>query len=224
MRILFLALSLAMTSAIAAPPKHTPKKTPPADAAQPAQDIDVDAMARAKDANATTPASDAAPADANAAAPSPEATHATDAPNTPSEPTPAAAAEPAPAAMANADAPALTRPAIDPQEQRNATGCAARATGLLDAAQKGDFAAATKDFDAKMRSALPVAKFKALWESMSQFGALQARGEAHPGKGEGYYFVMTPLIFEKTTLVAQIPCGSDGLIAGFNVKPLSQVQ
>lgn len=227
-RALACVLLLAAASAQAAAPAK--KKAPPE---APPQELDLDAMARAKDVDAQkTPTQDAAAdtattdaATSEAASTEPTATEATA--NTESksaEPTSA----PAPAASkpgenAAQDAVALTPP-IDAKEKRLATSCESRSTTLLDAAQKGDFAAASKDFDAKMRSALPPAKFKETWESLAQFGALQARGQAHPAKGEGYFIVMTPLIFEKATLVAQVACGSDARIAGFYVKPLSAVQ
>jgi len=195
-------LFVAFTQAQAAPPTKDNPATPP-------QDIDVDAMARAKDAGANPAATATEPA----AAPEPAADAA-----------PATAAEAAAPAKTAADAPALTPPPVDPQEKRQASGCESRSNALLDAAQKGDFATATKDFDAKMRGALSPAKFKDTWASLAQFGTLKARGQPHPGKGEGYFVVMTPLIFDKTNLVAQVACGSDGLIAGFYVKPLSAAQ
>lgn len=226
-RTLTIALLLAVPLASAAAPKS--KKTAP-----PPQEIDVDAIARAKDAPATPPADGAQPAP-EAAAAEPAAT-----------PEPAAAAEPAAAgsavdAAATTDAATAAEPSAaespaavpdeppapqsaDDEQKRIAAGCRSRATSLLDAAQKGDFAAATRDFDAQMRGALKPDKFKALWDSLGRFGALTARGESHPSRGDGYYLVMTPLIFEKETLVAQVACGNDGLIAGFHVKPLSAVQ
>lgn len=215
-RALACALLFGLASAHAAPAKKTPPAAPPP------EEIDVDAMARAKDAGAravesTEPAATDAPAaEAAAAVPPDEAA-----------PPPAAkskdTAPPAESPDKSKEALALTPP-IDPQEKRLGTACEARSTSLLDAAQKGDFAAATKDFDARMRSAMPPEKFKETWASLAQFGALQARGQAHPSKGEGYFIVMTPLIFEHTNLIAQIACGSDGRIAGFHVKPLSVLQ
>lgn len=134
------------------------------------------------------------------------------------------AASAAPAGEATADPSSLPMSPQMPDAQRPevrlAAACEARASALLDAAQKGDYAAATRDFDAKMRSALPLAKFKQAWESLAQFGALTARGQSHPGTGEGYLVVTIPLIFEKANLYAQVACGSDGRIAGFFVKPL----
>jgi len=209
-------LCLSISTAFAAAPAKKPPP-PPADPAP--QEIDVDAMARAKDVDAQAAAANAAPTE-SAAAPTADTAAAA----AQSETGAAATAPQASSADAAANAPALTPPAIDPQEKRQAGGCESRAKSLLDAAQKGDFATASRDFDAKMRGALPPDKFKEIWNSLSQFGTLQARGQSHPGKGEGYFIVMTPLIFAKATLVSQVACGSDGLIAGFNVKPLSAVK
>src|SRR5262249_21328382 len=64
---------------------------------------------------------------------------------------------------------------------------------------------------------MPPPKLKQQWDSLAQFGKLVARGQSHLGTGQGYTIVMVPLIFEKTNLVAQIACGSDGRIAGFHV-------
>lgn len=236
-RLFVCILLLGVASAQAAPAKKKPQPEAPP------QEIDVDAMARAKDASAqpTEPPPPPGQADAEHAA--------SEAASTASEPAAAAEAAAAGAAQATSaptaatdtqskpesapkegkagslpqDALALTPP-IDPQEKRIAAGCESRATRLLDAAQKGDFAAATKDFDAKMRSTLKPEKLKEMWNSLAQFGTLEARGQPHPSKGEGYYLVMTPLIFQKQTLVSQVACGSDGRVAGFYIKPLSALQ
>ena len=233
---------LACASAQAAPKKkHSPvaaKET----AAQAAthEDIDVDAMARAKDGKPTAPPPEApeasaaieptpaveatAPAEPAAATPTDAvpgdaSTKAVDAPGAPTTGTaaPAKAIDDAsmgrPSPLAPASEAANTDKSI-------AAGCESRAKGLLDAAQKGDYAGATRDFDAKMRTALPPPKFKQAWESLAQFGTLQGRGQAHPMKGEGYIAITVPLIFDKANLYAQVACGSDGRIAGFYIKPL----
>ena len=183
-------------------PATAPEQTAP-------QDIDVDALARAKDGKPTdAPATDAiatpAPADAATAAQQ--------------EAAPATAA---PASTTGGD---TSRPApLAPPSQTEkslAAGCEARATALLDAAQKGDFAAASRDFDANMRSKLKPEQFRQAWDSLAQFGALQARGQSHAAESEGYIAITVPLIFEKKNLYAQVACGSDGRIAGFYVKPL----
>lgn len=216
---------LACAAAHAAPKKkHAPA---PANAAA-AQEVDVDAMARAKDGKPTEPAEK--PADATGpastagsegmptaeAAAAPAAAAAEDVSDKASADT---AATPADAAM---ERPSPLAPPAAPTDidKSIAAGCESRATSLLDAAQKGDYAGATRDFDAKMRSALPPPKFKQAWESLAQFGALQGRGQAHPMKGDGYIAITIPLIFDKKNLYAQVACGSDGRVAGFYIKPL----
>ena len=249
-RMLALACLAGASIAVAAPPKSAPKKEP-AETAQSAESIDVDAMARAKDADAATPAAEDAPPTPAAAAPTAAPVEAPPAEPAPAEAAPAAAAPSdtapseappplapaadtavpaaaeAPAAVADTAAPAKDAPKsleappdVSPEQQKVsiAAGCAARATSMLDEAEKADFGSATRDFNATMRSQMPAAKLKQQWESLSQFGRLVARGQSHLGTGDGYTIVMIPLIFEKTNLVAQIACGTDGRIAGFHVN------
>lgn len=249
---------LACLPAHAAPKKKAAPAPAKETAAQEAtaQEIDVDAMARAKDGKPTEPlaepvaapaAKDApvaaepaatkpppAPAEAATSEAAPASNHTTTAAPaqapagsaaTTAEPaadaTPKTAAAPAAdAPMTEQPSPLAPQPAPDVIEKSIAAGCEARAAALLDAAQKADYATATRDFDAKMRSALPAPKFQQAWESLAQFGHLQARGQAHPMKGDGYIAITVPLIFDKANLYAQIACGSDGRIAGFYVKPL----
>ena len=181
------------------------------------------AQAEASAADDATPAEAASPAEAAA---EPVAADTTEPAAPPGEA--AATVEPAPdATPKTAQDAAATRPSpLAPPTPANANekslvaACEARASGLLDAAQKADYASATRDFDAKMRSALPPPKFQQAWESLLQFGQLQARGQSHPMKGDGYIAITIPLIFDKANLYAQVACGSDGRIAGFYVKPL----
>jgi hypothetical protein len=233
-RVLALALLAGVAVAEAAPPQKTPK-TDEATTQQAPEALDVDAMARAKDESAATPAaadapppseppSEAPPAATPAPEPAPsEAPPPVEAPpatETPASAAPAQAAEtpetkkPAAAAESTADSEALSL----------AASCTARATSMLDDAQKSDFGGATRDFTAKMRTDMPAPKLKQQWDSLAQFGKLVARGQAHLSSGQGYTLVMIPLIFEKTNLVAQIACGSDGRIAGFHVTAAPKPQ
>lgn len=260
MRIHGFALLLLLGSAplVAAPP----------DATTPAEEIDVDAMARAKDvkvedseaaASATADAVEAVDEVDEAASPSPPQTpgdapgavpEGATAPQDNLENDPASSQPPADEAakdeaVADDAAPASETGKTDTTEaqedaatekteapaapvasdeasaeRRRADACIARAGALLDAAQEHDYGKATRDFDAKMRSALTAAQFQQAWESLAQFGKLTARGQSHPGSHEGYVVVTIPLVFEKANLYAQVSCGSDGRIAGFYVKPL----
>ena len=251
-RVIAFALLIGASLATAAPPKSQ-KSTdaPPTDNGQSADAIDVDALARSKDVDAAAqsaageappseappsevPATDAPPAEATAkeappaqeSAPvaAPEQVPAEQSSATPEITAPDAGANPAPAA-GDAAAPTISASAAADMEALSiASSCQARATALLDEAEKGKYGEATSAFDAKMRSALPAAKFKEQWESMSQFGKMTARGQSHLGKGDGYTIVVVPLIFEKANLLAQIACGSDGRIAGFHVTPADRPQ
>jgi hypothetical protein len=225
-RPLALALLIGTTQVHAAPKKPKPAPPPAEEPATTPEAIDVDAMARAKDAAANT---DAPPASSATDAPAPttppdssESKDSTAAPaNADTTTSTNAAAKPMPG---SGGVPPMLAPVPDESERRLAAACEARATSLLDAAQKGDYAGATKDFDAKMRSAMPAPKFKLAWDSLAQFGTLTARGQSHPVKGDGYIAVTVPLLFEKANLYAQVACGSDGRIAGFYVKPLDVPQ
>ena len=241
-RMLAFALLAGFSLAHAAPPKSNAPQDP-----QAAEPIDVDALARAKDVGATPAAEDAPPAAALESTPPAAASMAAPTHAPPSvEPSSAAAPEvAAPAAADTAVNPADAAPAsVEParavsaspaaaqanagaaassdtqQKVSIAASCQARATSLLDDAEKGDFAGATRDFDAKMRTALPAPKFKDAWTQLAQFGKLNARGQSHLSSAEGYTVIMVPLIFDKANLVAQISCGTDGRIAGFYVKPI----
>lgn len=220
-RPLALALLIGVTQAHAAPKKHKRAPAPTQDTAATPDAIDVDAMARAKDAAASTDNVPAASANSGS----------TDIPATPKEePAPASAEQASvapttePAEKSTTDTAAGVPPMLAPtpgdDQRRIAAACEARATSLLDAAQKGDYAGATRDFDAKMRAGLPALKFKQAWESLAQFGALTARGQTHLATDDGYIAVTVPLLFEKANLYAQVACGSDGRVAGFYIKPL----
>jgi hypothetical protein len=246
-RLLAFALLAGACVAEAAPPKKAPTQDA-ASAQQAPESIDVDALARSKDAGGSTPTdADAPPAQTPAPAEVEPQTPPTDAPPVeappadaaPSEAPPPASVEAAPPAdagaapseaAANAEpiAPEAAVAAPNADDAKSATSekislaasCQARATSLLDSAEKADFNGASSAFDAKMRTSLPPPKFRQAWDQLSQFGKLVARGQSHLSSGDGYTLVMIPLIFEKANLVAQIACGTDGRIAGFYVKPV----
>lgn len=236
-RLLAFALLASACVAHAAPPKSKAPQQDTASAQQAPESIDVDALARSKDVDGSTPADADTPPAQNAEAPAPakavDATPPTDAPveAPPSEAPPVDApavppteappsAEPA-APEATAAAPAAAAEKEAASDRISLAGsCQARATSLLDDVEKGDYKGATSAFDAKMHTAMPPPKLKEAWDQISQFGKLVARGQSHLSSGEGYTLVMIPLIFEKANLVAQIACGTDGRIAGFYVKPV----
>ncbi len=248
-RLLAFALLASVCVAHAAPPKS---KTPKQDAAsteQAPETIDVDALARSKDGDGSTPAGTDAPSAPGAETPPAEAVNSaapTEAPpaetphvdaaseappvdTTPTEAPPPAdtqAAPPVEVPPSAAPESTVAAPTTDADKKAVdekisiAGSCQARATSLLDDAEKGDFKGATSAFDAKMHTAMPPPKLKEAWDQLAQFGKLVARGQSHLSSGEGYTVVMIPLIFDKANLVAQIACGTDGRIAGFYIKPV----
>lgn len=212
--------------------------------ATPPEEIDIDAMARAKDvgaqsqAPAATPVStDAAVAPAQAqadqaakadAAASESAAAEHDSPSADgaaqsgasesAASTQAETVDPSSVPMSPQALPANTsEPKPDP---KRAAACTKIAQRLIDAMLEADYKGAVRDFDSTMRTALPAEKLQQAWATLDQFGPYQARGQTHAKMMEGYLAITIPLIFEKRDLYAQIACGSDGRIAGFYIKPL----
>ena len=237
-RSLLLLLSLCAPLAIAAPKAG---KNPPPPPTAP-QDIDVDAMARAKDVKSPSEAEPGnttdtkAPASEGSTDSTGSESAATDdtgtgepaaGPGSANEPSPTAAPDAAPADAAEATPDEGTAPgkadagasAPDVAEQKLDDACKAVTTRLLDAVDKADYAAATANFDKSMQVAMPPDKLKEAWESLAQFGAQTARGQSHLGKSKGYVIVVVPLIYEKANLLAEVACSNDGQIAGFHVTP-----
>ena len=180
-RVLALALLASVAVAEAAPPKSQKPTTDEAAQQQAPEALDVDAMARAKDEAADTPppsepTSDASPAVAPAsdAAPPETAVSATP-PSASPPPVEASPVAPTPVPAEPAPTPDTTAPTAESPaeaEQRSlAASCVARATNMLDDAQKADFGGATRDFDAKMRTDMPAAKLKQQWDSLAHAGA-----------------------------------------------------
>lgn len=96
--------------------------------------------------------------------------------------------------------------------------CTTKATALLDALDKGDYAGAETDFSAPMRSGLTTDQLKAGWEALPQkFGARGVRGASQNSTSDGYVVITVPLAFQNGNLAAQVACGADGRIAGFHV-------
>ncbi len=138
------------------------------------------------------------------------------------EPVPAPASTNAAASMSNSAA--ITAGATGGQASAAAIeGCTAKATTLLDALDKGDYADAGKDFSDQVRAGAPADKLKAVWESMPQrFGARGARGAPQNSASDGYIVITVPMPFQNGNLAAQVACGADGKIAGFHVMTVPQ--
>lgn len=98
--------------------------------------------------------------------------------------------------------------------------CARVASTLVDSLAKGDFKAATADFDATMTSGLGADKLAAVWQQVDQqFGKLEGRGTLQNAMYQGDVVVVLPLRFAKGNVSAQVACDADGKIAGFFLRP-----
>jgi dienelactone hydrolase len=97
---------------------------------------------------------------------------------------------------------------------------AKKATALVDALAKEDFAAVVKDFDATMKKALPAEKLETTWKAVvKQVGAFKKRGELRTAKEGKYDVVIVPCEFEKLTLDARVVFSADKEITGFFLSP-----
>jgi fermentation-respiration switch protein FrsA (DUF1100 family) len=95
-----------------------------------------------------------------------------------------------------------------------------KATALVDALAKEDFAAAVQDFDATMKKALPSDKLETTWKGIvKQVGAFKKRGEVRTAKEGKYDVVIVPCEFEKLTLDARVVFSADREITGFFLRP-----
>ncbi|HJP98073.1 MAG TPA: DUF3887 domain-containing protein [Rhodanobacteraceae bacterium] len=92
---------------------------------------------------------------------------------------------------------------------------------FLEELEKGDFHAATGNFNGRMKAGLSEDKLGQVWQSLGhQFGKLESRGEPQTVMYQDMPVVSTPLHFEKGDFVSQLACDRDGKIAGFYVRPL----
>lgn len=129
---------------------------------------------------------------------------------------PSASARPHPSSGAHANAVA---------GQTNAArieACGHLSDALLGALDKGDYKAATSDFDARMLAGLDPGKLAKAWASVgTQLGKLETRGTPQTVMYEGIPVITTPLQFEKGNLAAQVACDNDGKVAGFYLRPVA---
>lgn len=89
---------------------------------------------------------------------------------------------------------------------------------LLD---KGEYAAAVKQFDETMRMALPAEKLKEVWEGaiVAHFGPLVSLGESKVFEEAGFQIVLLRVNFERDAANARFAFDRTGRIAGFFFLP-----
>jgi dienelactone hydrolase len=95
-----------------------------------------------------------------------------------------------------------------------------RARALVTAADKGDFAAASKDFDDAMNKAMPPEKFAETWKGLvKQVGSLKKQGKATAEKVQKYDVIWVACEFEKATLYTRVVFDGDGRVTGLSFRP-----
>ncbi|OQB58181.1 MAG: Alpha/beta hydrolase family protein [Candidatus Aminicenantes bacterium ADurb.Bin147] len=99
---------------------------------------------------------------------------------------------------------------------------AGKARAMIDALRRGDYEAATRDFDATMRGLSGPEKTGEFWTILqTRIGAFKERtAERRENLGQ-FEIVLVTCVFEKTTLDARIVFDAEGKIAGFQFVPSS---
>jgi len=98
--------------------------------------------------------------------------------------------------------------------------CDAHANALFGALDGADYAAASADFDAALRTRYTAAKLKQDYEALpATYGKMLGRGRPHTGDMAGHTVVMAPLIFERGTVTAEVHCGGDGAVSDLRLLP-----
>jgi uncharacterized protein len=93
------------------------------------------------------------------------------------------------------------------------------ANKFLDLTIKGEYAEASKNYDATMTKVFPPDKLEATWKSLiTQSGSLKSRGTLRLEKSGVYDIVIIPCTFEKSELNARIVFDSKQKISGLNFR------
>jgi hypothetical protein len=99
------------------------------------------------------------------------------------------------------------------------TLCATHADALLGALDEARWDAATTDFDATLRARYTAAKLKQDYEALpAKLGKAVGRGRPHTAEMGGHPVVMTPLIFERGLLTAEVRCDGAGAVSDFRLE------
>ena len=106
-----------------------------------------------------------------------------------------------------------------------AAGCAKPsatqlAEGMVDSMAKGDFASATKDFDATMQAALSAEQLGQSWAQVTaQIGAFKSRTGSREAQEAGFQTVHVTCQFEKANWDIKVTFDKDGKIGGLLGSP-----
>ena len=94
------------------------------------------------------------------------------------------------------------------------------AEGMVDSMAKGDFASATKDFDATMNATLSAEQLGQSWAQVTaQIGAFKSRTGSREAQEAGYQTVHVICQFEKASWDIKVTFDKDGKISGLWGSP-----
>ncbi len=99
------------------------------------------------------------------------------------------------------------------------------AEGMVDSMVRGDFASATKDFDAAMQAALPAEKLGQSWAQVTaQIGAFKSRTGSREAQEAGSQTVHVTCQFEKGSWDIKVTFDKDGKIGGLYGSPAQSAE
>ena len=99
------------------------------------------------------------------------------------------------------------------------------AEGMVDSMAKGDFASATKAFDATMKAAMSAEGLGQTWSQLTaQAGAFKSRTGSREAQEAGYQMVYVTCQFEKASLDIKVVIGGSGQVSGLWIVPTQSAQ
>ncbi|HZQ47921.1 MAG TPA: DUF3887 domain-containing protein, partial [Verrucomicrobiae bacterium] len=103
---------------------------------------------------------------------------------------------------------------------KQTTDLSADGAGFVDLLAKNDYAAAETRFDPAMKSALPEAKLRAVWEDLlNQAGPYQKQLGTRVEKQAGYDVVLVTCQFQRKPLDVKVVYDSQNRVTGLWVQP-----
>ncbi|HEV7491195.1 MAG TPA: hypothetical protein VGO25_10340 [Rhodanobacteraceae bacterium] len=98
--------------------------------------------------------------------------------------------------------------------------CDSHADALLGALDAAHYDIATTDFDDALRARYSAEKLRKDYEGLpSKYGKMLGRGRPHLGDISEHTVVLTPLIFERGTLTAEVRCNAEGSVSDLRLVP-----
>jgi dienelactone hydrolase len=118
---------------------------------------------------------------------------------------------------------ALSLRAIAPHsygQSPDADGLTAKAKRLVELMAKGDFSAATADFDNAMKSVLPADKLQEAWDAVvTSAGAFKRQAHAKAAKGQQYEIVFVTCQFERADMDVKVVFDKEARVTGLFFVP-----